>query len=1106
MGDTQSTPTTPPPSPTTTTNPLESIQREKANLESQISNLHCELSRVRAEKENLESQISNLRRELSSVQTEERNLEAQNLKLKDELSFTKEKLEETAKKFEGLELDHKKLQKQSAEAEKRCNTELKALQEALQAHELKSKEHVKVKVAFDRLSLEFESSKKKMGELEKELLTSASEARKFEELYKQSSSLAESETKRALDFEKKLASKEARIDELSQELDRRKASESQLKEDISALDLLLSSSKEDLRAKLSELEDTKLKLQKEVGLKEDIEAKLKSLEQLYRESAYAVTTANQKNVELEDKLKIANTAIEEAKSQFKEMENRCAAAEERNVELEQQIILAELKSNDTKRELEEFSGKVSELNATLQKTLEARKRWESLRRLQEYEEKIAHFDSELVRSTGRNSELEAELKSVADKCAEHEGRANTTHQRNRELEDLMLVSHSKVEETSKKVSDLELLLETEKCRIQELEEQISTLEKKCVAAEAESKKHSDRVSELEAETKEKEKELSQRLNSVTEEKSNIEDVYRNSIEKLAETENLLEVLRNELNATQQKLESIENNLNAAGLRESEVMEKLKSAEEQLEQQGNVLEQATARSIELESLYDTLKRDSELKLEEATGKFVTGDSEAQTLNEKLKALEDQLKSYEGQIGKPAESFSAVKEELDQVLVKLASSETVNEDLKKKILEAEDKAAHVLSENQQLMDTNMLLKNRVSDLEELLNSAHAEKDASVQQLVSHMNTITELSDQHSRASELQSATEARISETEAKLQEAIQKFTNKESEGKELMAKLHSLEALVKTYEEQAHETATLAETQKMELEQSRKNLTGLEGINSQLKGEVASIGSKLNDLEAKVSAVSAEKSEAVEELKSSNQVIDNLKEQLSSEGQKLQLQEENNLLNETHQASKKELQSVIAHLEEQLKEIKSSEDSLKSQLEVFQAEIHQKSELQSRIKELEDHLASAEAQVKKEKEAMSNKGMEQQATLKSLSEELQAKSKEVLVLQNQVKELEEKLQQADAIKQKDIGGSSSDRKDDVEVKSRDIDIGQMLSTPTKPKSKKKSEVSSTQPSSSESQVQHVEGPAAIPLKFILGVALISVILGIILGVRKYFAHM
>lgn len=46
----------------------------------------------------------------------------------------------------------------------------------------------------------------------------------------------------------------------------------------------------------------------------------------------------------------------------------------------------------------------------------------------------------------------------------------------------------------------------------------------------------------------------------------------------------------------------------------------------------------------------------------------------------------------------------------------------------------------------------------------------------------------------------------------------------------------------------------------------------------------------------------------------------------------------------------------------------------------------------------------------QKKAMSNKGLEQEATLKRSSEELQAKSKEVVVLQNQVKELEEKLKQ------------------------------------------------------------------------------------------------
>ncbi|XP_059283935.1 uncharacterized protein LOC132037432 [Lycium ferocissimum] len=135
-----------------------------------------------------------------------KDIDSQNMKLKDELSLTKAKLEETEKKFEGLELDHKKLQQQSAEAEDRYNTELKALQEALQAHELNSREHVKVKESFDRLSLEFESSKKKMGELEQELeealTTRASELSKVQGELEISKSQVQ-------DIEKKLASKEA---------------------------------------------------------------------------------------------------------------------------------------------------------------------------------------------------------------------------------------------------------------------------------------------------------------------------------------------------------------------------------------------------------------------------------------------------------------------------------------------------------------------------------------------------------------------------------------------------------------------------------------------------------------------------------------------------------------------------------------------------------------------------------------------------------------------------------------------------------------------------------------------------------------------------------
>lgn len=76
-------------------------------------------------------------------------------------------------------------------------------------------------------------------------------------------------------------------------------------------------------------------------------------------------------------------------------------------------------------------------------------------------------------------------------------------------------------------------------------------------------------------------------------------------------------------------------------------------------------------------------------------------------------------------------------------------------------------------------------------------------------------------------------------------------------------------------------------------------------------------------------------------------------------------EENTLLNETFQSSKKDLQAMIVHLEEQLKEQKSNEDTLKAKLEVLNSEVGEKSELQNYLKAIEEQLATAEAQFKEE---------------------------------------------------------------------------------------------------------------------------------------------
>nr|DAD43982.1 TPA_asm: hypothetical protein HUJ06_002212 [Nelumbo nucifera] len=960
---------------------------EATSEEGGSSALDRSSSNLMANRDLLESQekVKELELELERVVEALKHSESENTHLKEELLLTKGKLDGSVKLCEDLEVNKKRVEEQILQNEERYNLQINTLQEALQAHEEKHKDLINVKEAFDGLTFELENSRKKVQELEQELLLSVGEMKKFEELSKQSDSYAESETKKALEFErllklakvnaqemevqmaslqeevkglyekiaenerveeslrttaaelsgvqaeleisraqkldleKMLSSKEANINELTKELDLHKTSEAQMKEDILALENLFSSVKGDLQAKNDELEEIKLKLHEEVKSRElvevdlrsretqissvqeelakviveketleatvadlnsmvmqtkelcgdlenklklsdenfcksdsllsqalssnaELEQKLKSLEELQQESGTLAATATQKNLELEDIIKASNAATEEAKLQLRDTEMRLISAEQKNVELEQQLNLVELKSNNAERELKEYSQKTSELTAILERIEEEKTLLKS--HVQEYEGKITQLESFLNQASLRSSDLELELKNVSEKCSEHEDRANTSHQRSIELENLIQTTHSKVEDAGKKVVELESLLQAANHRAEELEEQINTLKVKYNDAELESNQFSSKVSELTAELEtfqtkasgleislqasdEKERELKEFLNVITEEKRKSDEELISSTKKLAEAENLLEVLQNELKSTQEKLENIEQELRVSGIKENEVLEKLKSAEEQLEQQGKLIEQATTRNTELEALHESLVRDSELKLQEAMVHFTNKDSETKSLYEKLKILEDESKTYEEKAAKETEKSNSLKVELDQSLVKLMALESTIDDLKAKILEVEDRAAQSFSENELLSQTNLQLKTKVNELQEFLNSACDEKEATAQMLASHLNTIAELTDQHSRVSELQSETEFRVKEAERQLQESIERYALKDSEAKDLTEKLTALEIQVRKFEEQAHELSALSETQKAELEGSLLKLKNLE---------------------------------------------------------------------------------------------------------------------------------------------------------------------------------------------------------------------------------------------------------------------------------------
>jgi len=76
-------------------------------------------------------------------------------------------------------------------------------------------------------------------------------------------------------------------------------------------------------------------------------------------------------------------------------------------------------------------------------------------------------------------------------------------------------------------------------------------------------------------------------------------------------------------------------------------------------------------------------------------------------------------------------------------------------------------------------------------------------------------------------------------------------------------------------------------------------------------------------------------------------------------------DEKNLLNDTNQDLKKELQSLIFDLEEKLKEQQKIEGSLRSEVETLKIEIAEKSALRSQLQEIEGKLTKAESRLNEE---------------------------------------------------------------------------------------------------------------------------------------------
>lgn len=439
----------------------------------------------------------------------------------------------------------------------------------------------------------------------------------------------------------------------------------------------------------------------------------------------------------------------------------------------------------------------------------------SQRELHESQEKAKNLVLELEKVTGELKRYESENTLLKDELFSTKGRLEETEKKHEELE----VVQKKLQE---KISKGE---ERQRTHLKSLEDALKL-------HDAKHKEYQEKVTQLESslsQTSARNTELEEDLRIALQKGAEHEYLGNVSTQRSVELEGLFEISQSKLEKAEEKLKYLEafqvkNSSLEASL--SEVMEKLKSAEERLEKQAREIDEATTTIIELEALH----KQSEVRIQKA-------DTKATSLNEKSKDLEERIRLYEEKLAESSGQSLSLKEELDQ------SS----------------------SENELLADTNNQLKIKIQELEGYLDY---EKETAMRQT-----------------------------------EEATERFNQRDIEAKDLITKLKSHENVIEEHKRQVLEASGVADTRKMELEEAISKLKTFEttikelekengdlaDVNLKINQELANQGSETSDLETKVSALEAEKEEIAKELHASKTVIENLTNQLTSEGERLRSQ-------------------------------------------------------------------------------------------------------------------------------------------------------------------------------------------------------------------------
>ncbi|XP_068336435.1 uncharacterized protein [Pyrus communis] len=840
----------------------------------------------------------------------------------------------------------------------------------------------------------------------------------------------------------------------------------------------------ELQTKSTTIEEERRKLaEANIKLKEDVST-CKS-KQLDLEAKYSTAVAEKhKSVEqLQDAERTIEDLTQQHSSQGQKLQSQISSLMDEN------RLLNEVLQN-TKKELHQVISNLEEKlkeqkagEAALKsevKNLKAEAAEKSLLQnsLKELQTKLAHCEEESRRLAEANKKRKEDVSTCKSKQRDLEAKYSTA----------VAEKHKSVEQLQDAEMTIEDLTQQHSSQGQKLQSQISSLiDENRLLNEV----HQNTKKELQLVISNLEEQLKEQKAGEATLKSEVKNLKVEAAEK--------PLLQNSLKELQNKLAHCEE-------------ERRKLAEANIKLKEDV-STSKSKQRDLEAKYSTAVAEKHKSVEQLQDAKKTIEDLTQQHYSQGQKLQSQISSLMDENRQLNEVHQNTKKELQ--LAEAAEKPLLQNSLK----ELQNKLAHCEEESRKLVEANIKLKEDVStyeskqsDLEAKYSTAIAENDESVEKLQAAKKTIEDLMQQHSsQGQKLQSqvCTKLFCNYVAAKYycfmvisyisSPQISSLTDEnnlldkvhQNTKKELQLAISNLEEQLK--EQKAGEATLKSEVENLKAEAAEKPLLQnslkelqtksahfeeksrkLVEANIKLKEDVSTYESKQSDLEAKYSTAVAENDESVEQLQAAKRTIEDLMQQHSSQGQKLQSQissltDENNLLNEVHQNTKKELQLAISNLEEQLKEQKTGEAALKSEVENLKAEVVEKPLLQNSLKELQTKSAHFEEESRKLAEA-NIKLKEDVSTYESKQSDLEAK------YSTAVAENDESVEQLQATK---------------------TTIEDLMQQHSSQWQKLQSQAESIKAAAAKREAEASPMPS---VKFIVGVAVVFAIIGLILGKR------